>query len=82
MARARTDALERFIEPGRGAFEVSLALCALALAFPWVAVGGAAAAALAWHRGSPRAWLVLVVAAWCCFLGLGIRQYLGFGMFP
>jgi hypothetical protein len=82
MPRSRTDALSRFIEPGRGAFELSLALCALSLAFPWVAAGAAAAAARAWQRGSPRAWLLLIVAAWCCLLGLVIRQYLGFGTVP
>jgi hypothetical protein len=82
MAGPRTDPLARFIEPGRGAFEVALALCALSLAFPWVAAGAAAAAVGAWHRGSPRAWLLLIVAAWCFLLGLVIRQYLGFGMFP
>jgi hypothetical protein len=82
MANGRADARARFVEPGRGAFELSLALCALSLAFPWVAIGAAAAAARAWQRGSPRAWLVLILAGWCCFLGLVIRQYLGFGMFP
>ncbi len=82
MAHGRTDALARFVEPGRGAFELSLALCALSLVFPWVVIGAVAAAARAWQRGSPRAWLVFIVAAWCCLLGLVIRQYLGFGMLP
>jgi hypothetical protein len=80
--RGGADALARFVEPGRGAFELSLALCALSLAFPWVAVGALAAAARAWQRGSPRAWLALIAGAWCCLLGLAIRQYLGLGIVP
>jgi len=74
--------LARFVEPGRAVFELSLALCALSLAFPWVAAGAVVAAARAWQRGSPRAWLALIASAWCCLLGLIIRQYLGVGIFP
>lgn len=80
--RGGPDALARFIEPGRGAFELSLALCALSLAFPWLAAGAMAAAARAWQRGAKRAWLALLAAGWCCLLGLAVRQYLGLGIFP
>jgi hypothetical protein len=80
--RSGADAIARFVESGRGVLELSIALCALSLAFPWVAVGAAAAAARAWQRGSPRAWLALIAAAWCCLLGLAIRQYLGVGIIP
>ncbi len=80
--RSRPDALARFIEPGRGVFEVSLALCALSLVFPWLAVGAMAAAGRALYRGNRRAWMALPVAAWCCFLGLAVREYVGLGIFP
>jgi hypothetical protein len=80
--RQRPDALARFVEPGRAAFELSLALCALSLVFPWLALGAGMAAARAWQRGAPRAWAALAVAGWCCFLGLAIRAFLGFGVFP
>jgi hypothetical protein len=78
----RADAAARFAEPGRAAFELSLALCALSLAFPWLVVGAVAAAARAWQRRSPRAWRAVLAAAWCCLLGLVVRQYLGVGIFP
>jgi hypothetical protein len=74
--------LARFIEPGRGAYELSLALCAVSLAFPWATPGAMASAARAWQQGSRRAWLAVIAAAWCCLLGLAVRQYLGFGVFP
>ncbi len=77
-----TDAFARFIEPGRGAFELSLAFCALSLVFPWLAVGAAGTAVLALHRGSRRAWALFPCSLWCCVVGLGIRQYIGFGIFP
>lgn len=80
--RERVDALARFIEPGRGAFELSLALCALSLVFPWLAVGALGTAVLALHRGSRRAWALLPCCVWCCIVGLVIRQYIGFGIFP
>ena len=78
----RVDALARFIEPGRGAYELSLAFCALSLVFPWVAVAALGTALLALHRGSRRAWALLPCSVWCCIVGLGIRQYIGFGIFP
>jgi hypothetical protein len=78
----RSDAAARFAEPGRAAFEFSLALSALSLAFPWLVIGSVAAAVRAWQRRSPIAWRALLAAAWCCLLGLVIRQYLGFGIFP
>ena len=81
-AHLRSDAAARFAEPGRAAFEFSLALSALSLAFPWLVIGSVAAAARAWQRRSPIAWRALLAAAWCCLLGLVIRQYLGFGIFP
>jgi hypothetical protein len=80
--RDRADALARFVEPGRAAFELSLALCALSLVLPWLVVGAIVAAARSWRRGSARAWLALLAAAWCCLLGVVIRQYLGLGIFP
>jgi hypothetical protein len=76
------DALDRFIEPGRRAFELSLAFCALSLLFPWLVFGAMTAAGRAWQRGSRRAWLAIVAAAWCCLLGLAVREYLGLGVFP
>ena len=76
------DARERFIEPGRGAFELSLALCGLSLVFPWLAAGAVLAAARAWWQASPRAWNAGVAAVWCALLGLAVRAYLGFGVFP
>ncbi len=80
--RGGADALARFIEPGRGAFELSLAFCALSLAFPWLAVLAMAAAGRAWQRGTKRAWGAVLAAAWCFFLGIAVRQYLGLGIFP
>jgi hypothetical protein len=76
------DALSRFIEPGRSAYELSLALCAMSLVFPWLAVGALGTAVLALHRGSRRGWALLPCSVWCCIVGLGIRQYIGFGIFP
>ncbi len=76
------DPLALFVQPGRGAFELSLAFCALSLAFPWLTVGAIAAAARSWRRGAKRAWLALLAACWCCLLGLAVREYLGFGIFP
>jgi hypothetical protein len=78
----RVDALARFIEPGRGAFELSLALCALSLVFPWLVVGALGTGVLALHRGSRRGWALLPCSVWCCVVGLGIRLYIGFGIFP
>jgi hypothetical protein len=78
----RADALARFIEPGRRAFELSLAFCALSLAFPWLAVVAMAAAGRAWQRGTKRAWGAVLAAAWCFFLGIAVRQYLALGIFP
>jgi hypothetical protein len=80
--RSGSETLGRFIEPGRGAFELSLGLCALSLVFPWLAAGAASAAARAWLLGSPRGWIAFVAAVWCCLLGLAIRGYLGIGIFP
>jgi hypothetical protein len=79
---AQPDAWARYGEPGRAAFELSLALCALALVFPWVGVGAVLAAARSWQKGSRRAWRALLAALWCCILGLVIRGYLGVGVFP
>ena len=76
------DALARFVQPGRAAFELSLAFSALSLAFPWLAVGAMVAAARAWQRGADRAWLALLAAGWCCLLGLAVREYVGLGIFP
>jgi len=78
----RLDAIARFTEPGRAAFELSLAGCALSLAFPWLVVGSLGAALRAARRGSRRAWVLLPCCLWCCLLGLGVRQYLGMGLFP
>jgi hypothetical protein len=80
--RPRANALTRFIEPGRGAFEFSLALCALSMIFPWVALGAVGAAARSVRQGSRRAWLALAAAVWCFFVGLAVRAYLGVGIFP
>ena len=66
----RADALARFIEPGRRAFEL------------WLAVVAMAAAGRAWQRGTKRAWGAVLAAAWCFFLGIAVRQYLGLGIFP
>jgi hypothetical protein len=80
--RHEGDVLARFIEPGRRAFELSLALCALSLAFPWLAVLAMAAAGRAWQQGTKRAWRTLLAAAWCFLLGTAVRQFLGLGIFP
>jgi hypothetical protein len=77
-----TDAPAKFIEPGRAAFELALALSALALVFPWVVIGALAAAIRARRQGSSRAGRAVVAALWCCLLGIVVRTYLGFGVFP
>ena len=80
--RASVDAMARFSAPGRAAFELSVALCALSLVFPWIAVVALAASLRALSQGSRSAWFVLPCSVWCCLLSLAIRQYLGFGVFP
>jgi hypothetical protein len=74
--------MARFVEPGRAAFELSLAISALSLLFPWLVVGALGSAARARQKGSRRAGRAAMAAIWCGVLGLLIRQYLGFGMFP
>ena len=74
--------LARFAEPGRPAYELSLAFCALSLVFPWLVVGAVASGARSWRRGSAQAWRALLAAAWCCLLGVALRQYVGLGIFP
>ena len=76
------DVMARFTEPGRSVFELSLALSALSLVFPWVVIGSIGAAVAARRRGSSRAGRAVIAALWCCLLGLAVRMYLGFGVFP
>ena len=51
------------------------------ISVPRLAVGAMAAAGRALYRGNRRAWMALPVAAWCCFLGLAVREYVGLGTF-
>ncbi len=80
--RHEGDVLARFIEPGRRAFELSLALCALSLAFPWLAVLAMAAAGRAWQQGDQAGLAYTSGRRLVLFLGTAVRQFLGLGIFP
>jgi hypothetical protein len=72
----------RLVQPGRRWFEYSITLSALALVVPILAIGALVTSGVAIKAGCRRGWAALAAAVWCLLLGVAVRNFIGFGVFP